>query len=112
MWQGAVDTYGYGTFHDLGRSHQAHRWAYENFVGPVPQGLQLDHLCNRTLCVNPAHLEPVTNAENQRRKTERTTTCGTGRHPYPGPGVKCRACDAARARQYRIRQKQQREKGT
>ncbi len=43
---------------------RAHRWSYETFVGPIPDGLQLDHLCRNGLCVNPDHLEPVTAAEN------------------------------------------------
>ncbi len=85
LWQGGLDTYDYGSFHNMGTTH--------------------DHLCNRTWCTELTHLEPVTNAENQRRKTERTTTCGTGRHPYPGAGNKCKACDAERARQYRMRKK-------
>lgn len=46
----------------------AHRFAYEALVGPVPEGLELDHLCRRPLCVNPDHLEPVTHAENMRRR--------------------------------------------
>lgn len=41
----------------------AHRWAYEHYVGPIPDGLTIDHLCRNTLCVNPAHMEPVTNVE-------------------------------------------------
>jgi hypothetical protein len=45
----------------------AHRFAYLEFVGPIPDGLVLDHLCRNKKCVNPDHLEPVTNAENLRR---------------------------------------------
>ena len=46
---------------------RAHRFAYELLVGPIPAGKQLDHLCRNTLCVNPAHLEPVTNLQNTAR---------------------------------------------
>ena len=46
---------------------KAHRFAYELLVSPIPDGLELDHLCRNTLCVNPVHLEPVTHAENLRR---------------------------------------------
>jgi hypothetical protein len=45
----------------------AHRVAYEQFVGTVPDGLELDHLCENKACVNPGHLEPVTRSENVRR---------------------------------------------
>lgn len=57
---------GYGELMRDGKKSPAHRWYYEQAHGPVPEGMQLDHLCNRT-CVNPAHLEPVTGAENVRR---------------------------------------------
>lgn len=52
-----------------GRRVQAHVYAYEREIGPVPKGRQLDHLCRNTLCVNPLHLEPVTPGENVRRST-------------------------------------------
>lgn len=48
-------------------SHRAHRVVYEALIGPIPKGLQLDHLCRNTRCVNPEHLEPVTREENLRR---------------------------------------------
>ena len=45
----------------------AHRFAYEEYVGPIPDGLQIDHLCRNKWCVNPEHLEPVTCRENALR---------------------------------------------
>jgi hypothetical protein len=70
-WTGAVAG-GYGRFwigpgRARGRPVQAHRFAYELLVGPIPDGLTIDHLCLNKLCVNPAHMEPVTGAENSRR---------------------------------------------
>jgi HNH endonuclease len=54
----------YGLMTVAKRTRLAHRVAYEAFVGPIPDGLQLDHLCRNRPCVNPAHLEPVTSREN------------------------------------------------
>jgi len=65
---GYVSRYGYARFNIApGQSVHAHRFAYEELVGPIPEGLDLDHLCRNKTCVNPAHLEPVTRAENVRR---------------------------------------------
>lgn len=54
----------YGNLVVSGRARRAHRWMYESVYGSIPQGLVLDHLCRNTICVNPAHLEAVTNKEN------------------------------------------------
>lgn len=79
---------GYGRIHLNGSPglKSAHRVSYETFVGPIPDGLQIDHLCRNTACINPAHLEPVTPHENARRGTvwdhnRAKTKCPKG-HPY------------------------------
>lgn len=87
--QGGGRKGGYGIFTRIpGEKHEsAHRIAYELLVGPIPEGLHLDHLCKTPLCVNPDHLEPVTPAENNRRsdsltaKNLRKTHCPRG-HEY------------------------------
>lgn len=66
LWSGALHN-GYGGFFADGQRWRVHRWSYEFLVGPIPEGLHLDHLCRVRHCVNPAHLEPVTNQENIRR---------------------------------------------
>jgi len=67
LWTLSLKPEGYGSIKINGRSRLAHRISYEEFVGPVPRGLQLDHLCRTRSCVNPKHLEPVTLGENIRR---------------------------------------------
>jgi hypothetical protein len=66
LWT-ASTTRGYGTLTIDGRHTYAHRFSYELHVGPIPPGLDIDHLCRTPACVNPAHLEPVTHRENLRR---------------------------------------------
>ena|SRR5665213_1639299 len=53
------------------REALAHRFMYEMLVGPIPEGMHLDHLCRNTRCVNPAHLEPITRADHARREQSR-----------------------------------------
>lgn len=63
LWLGARDRHGYARC----GGELMHRWCYEESVGLIPPGLDLDHLCRNRLCVNPAHMEPVTHGENMRR---------------------------------------------
>lgn len=103
LWRGAIKDGGYGNF--LADKHTlAHRFAYTLLVGPIPAGLTLDHLCRVRRCVNPRHLEPVSNAENVRRGIHpRKTHCLRG-HLYSEANTWrdkdghrfCRQCMAAR----------------
>lgn len=70
VWTGWTDRDGYGALDVGGKFTRAHRFAYEELVGPIPEGLTIDHLCRVKHCVNPAHLEPVTAEENTRRSME------------------------------------------
>lgn len=79
IWNGTLRPDNYGRFKFRGRRMGAHNWAYEYFVGPIPEGMTIDHkchkkelcqlgnLCPHRRCVNPDHLEPMSHAENVRR---------------------------------------------
>lgn len=64
LWTASCDGTGYGKISINGRLVPAHRASYELFIGPIPEGLDLDHLCRVHRCVRPEHLEPVTRREN------------------------------------------------
>jgi hypothetical protein len=122
LWTGAARhgrSGGYARLKVAGRMRPVHCVAYEAFVGPIPDGLVIDHLCRNTLCANPAHLEPVTIGENLLRgdtfqaKNARKTHCPKN-HPYDdentyhratsrGPARGCRACAREATRQWRAR---------
>lgn len=101
---------GYAMVRD-GHTRQAHRYVYEHLVAPVPEGMVLDHLCRNRACVNPAHMEPVTNRENVMRgltPTANRTRCKQDLHELAAVGIyvdsygfeRCRACRQESKRRY------------
>lgn len=123
LWTGTIDDGGYGMIAgEGGRNYlRAHRVMYEILVGPIPKGMQLDHLCRVRNCVNPAHLEPVTPRENTLRSpvalaaiNAAKTRCPRGHLfdvTYPITNTSrlrrgCLRCNAALARRQRQRKAQ------
>lgn len=90
LWQGTVNSKGYGQIRIASKAHRTHRLAYRLVVGDIPDGLCLDHLCRVRHCCNPDHLEPVTNRENILRGigpsaiNAATTRCVEGHEFSPG----------------------------
>ena len=120
VWQ--AETWdGYGYFHLHHHQVKAHRWVYEHMMGPIPAGLELDHLCRNRSCVNPAHLEPVTHRVNVLRGlcppavNARKTHCVKGHeytpentYTYPDGRKWCLTCKRAEARAYQKRKREAR----
>mgnify|MGYP000973126273 CR=1 FL=1 len=111
VWQGAIQSRGYGSVGDgNGRTILTHRAVYEELVGPIPDGMTIDHVasrgCRTKRCVNVLHMEPVTRGENSRRAAVKSH-CIMG-HPLSGDnlsivvnsvdGYERRVCKACRRR--------------
>lgn len=119
-WTGSRDSQGYGRVHFHGQ-HPAHRVAYTLARGPIPPGRQVDHLCRRSDCVNPWHLEPVSPSENVQRglnvrlrawkrlrdrcRSGHDLTDPANVYLFPSRGRRaCRPCTLARQRRaYRVK---------
>lgn len=115
-WTAGTDQDGYSQTSIGGRTVRAHRVAYEMAKGPIPEGLQIDHLCRVRHCVNPGHLEAVTQQENIRRgeagqhMRREGNECPSG-HPMEGSNLyveptgrrRCRECGREKVRRYRER---------
>jgi hypothetical protein len=115
-WTASMNGKGYGQITVAGGMQKAHRAAYELIEGPIPAGLELDHLCRNRACINPAHLEPVTSRENTLRSpispsaiNARKTHCPFG-HEYTAENTLmrkgnrsrcCRACNREQCKQHR-----------
>ena len=115
LWTGCRGSNGYGQFIVAGRRKaKAHRFAYELLIGPIPAGLDIDHLCRVRHCVNPSHLEPTTRSTNLRRGAQSALrpNCPQG-HRYdiantrylPNGNRYCASCLQERARRHRAKLK-------
>lgn len=118
FWVGATTEHGYGRWDTKDGQAKAHRRMFEMAKGPIPRGLDLDHLCRNPPCVNPDHLEPVTHKVNMLRginppaMNKRKTHCPKG-HPLSGDNLfagahrtgkrDCRTCSMERSRKYHER---------
>lgn len=90
-WQNCLNSKGYPCVGVNGKSHLAHRVSYELLVGPIPDGLQIDHLCQNKRCINPEHLEPVTGKVNSERTEAATKLRCVHGHPLAGPNVRVKS---------------------
>src|SRR4051812_35687163 len=109
LWTGALNYNGYGTYswaeEDGRHTYLAHRLVYIIERGPIPDGLQLDHLCRLRCCVNPDHLEPVTSGENARRGVAWRKRFGIPRHRLEKDNPRKKSYEKRRKALSKIRKK-------
>lgn len=121
IWLGSKTAAGYGQIIVSGRRRgpkaYVHRLMFEMFKGPIPDGMEVDHLCRNTSCVRPKHLEAVTHRENMLRapdaasavhaRLEACSVCGGDFDFTDHKGARgCRACKNRRQREYTARKRQ------
>lgn len=118
LWTSYINSRGYGYVPKNGTSRAAHRIAYELVIGPIPKGLEIDHLCRVRRCVRPDHLEAVTTKENILRGTcppainSKKTSCASG-HAFteeniyitPNGRRNCRECRRIACQKYESRKR-------
>lgn len=117
LWTAAKTGQGYGHIKVDGRMRPAHRVSYELAIGPIPEGMDLDHLCRTPLCVRPDHLEPVTRRTNVLRgvgycaQQARKEECVNG-HAFTAANTyiwrghrTCRKCNIATTKRMRERRR-------
>lgn len=110
IYTGVIQSNGYGQFHLNGRREYAHRASYILFVGPIPDGLHIDHTCRNRACIEPSHLEAVTQEVNNQRAAaaNQRDHCRRG-HPLEDAYRRsngrptCRTCALERSRRYNVR---------
>lgn len=117
LWDAGISYQGYGLFVYKGRARRAHRISYEIAHGTISESLQIDHLCRVRSCVNPEHLDLVTQQENIRRgivgeNNRSKTLCPSG-HSYSGDNLYvrpdgsrvCKSCRSRHSKEYHARRR-------
>jgi hypothetical protein len=111
-WTGAKNPKGYGNIGVENRTRSVHRVAYETWVGPIPDGYDIDHICRNRSCINPAHLRPLTPFDNRERNQFTGVTHCVNGHPFDAENThvstrdgrtvrSCRTCNRERMARWR-----------